>query len=353
MDVTAQDVEQARFPTTRKGYDPDVVDQFLDRVAATLRNMEGRLRDLLARTQALEEQLNEQRESEVIMRRTLQVAQRTADETVAEAQARARQIVEEAQARANELQRRAEERAREIDAQLRKQIDLAGAEVEALRQYFHDFREKAARLVNEFAAQLSKAEMLAEEKPRVELPSQQTQLPSGATRPSTGGPTVGAPSATEPTAGPPTTGGPPVSLPPSAGPAVAPPPGVATSPQQTAALQQERPTRGGPGTEVGSVEPGSPVPPSPTIAAPPPVSEKAQAGGISTPGTSPELDQGPRHEPPPPPQPRVAAPRETGGTTAPRETGGTTATRIIEPMEEGGTDASSMRPATAPRIPEE
>lgn len=165
MDVSASDVEQVRFPTARKGYDPGVVDQFLDRVAATLRHMDERLRELAARNQSLEAQLNEQREAEAIMRRTLQVAQRTADETVAEAQARAREMVSEAQSRAAELERRAQERAREIEAQLQKQIRLAEAEVEALRQHFHQFRESATRLVNEFLGVLQRAESLSEQQP--------------------------------------------------------------------------------------------------------------------------------------------------------------------------------------------
>lgn len=247
MDVTATDVEQVRFPQGRKGYDPDVVDQFLDRVAASLRNMDERLRELAARNQSLEAQLNEQRESEAIMRRTLQVAQRAADETVAEAQARARELVATAEARAQETERRTAERVRELEVQLQKQRQLAEADIEALRQYYHDFTEKIAQVINDFAAVLQKAEAIGAEKPRIS-PSAPQDVPA-----------------------------------PSAPQAVPAPPA--------------------PGREGAEI---------------------------------------PRHEPPPPPQPRVAPPRPAGTASA---------TQVIDDF--GVREAEPPRPATAPEIPEE
>ncbi len=252
MDVTANDVEQVRFPQGRKGYDPDVVDQFLDRVAATLRNMDERLRDLAARNRSLEEQLAEQREAEAIMRRTLQVAQRTADETVAEAQARAREMISAAEAKAQETERRAAERVRELEAQLNKQRQLVEADIEALRQYYHDFTEKIGQVINEFMAVLQRAETVAETRPP-EQPSLAT-----VTRGEWAG---GLPAA------------------------------------HGAPAQQEPPLQAG-APRPPTSQSQAPAPPAPPQPQPAPRPDTGEAG---------------RPGPPPPPQPRVAPPRGPEG----------------------------------------
>ncbi len=137
MDITPSTVTSASFRTVRKGYDPEEVDAFLGQVAAALETcqqqataMEARARAAVARLQEMQaavEIQSESGESTLPLRapesvggddehsaggvrmapdeadtisRTLLLAQRTADTTVAEAEAEAQRIRQEAQTEA-------------------------------------------------------------------------------------------------------------------------------------------------------------------------------------------------------------------------------------------------------------
>src|SRR5881397_3951071 len=100
MDLSATDVENKEFSEARKGYVREEVDAFLDQVAAQFRRYDERLTTLAQRIAGLESELTQTRETEEMSRRMLVVAQRAADETVAEAEQRANALLEEAQKRA-------------------------------------------------------------------------------------------------------------------------------------------------------------------------------------------------------------------------------------------------------------
>lgn len=118
--VDPQDIERVEFSTTRLkgGYDPDEVDNFLDRVADTLRSKDetlaqrdGEIVTLRRRVAELERQANDtpttqlpvfQPEPTAAAGRLLELAQKTADEVIAQAQGEA-----------VEIQRRADENAHE------------------------------------------------------------------------------------------------------------------------------------------------------------------------------------------------------------------------------------------------
>ncbi len=137
MDITPSHVSSASFRTVRKGYDPDEVDAFLGQVAEALETcqqqataMEARARAAVARLQELQAAVEIQADSGPptepadtpesgtdrpgasspgmrvtpdeadTISRTLLLAQRTADTTVAEAQTEAARIKQEAQTEA-------------------------------------------------------------------------------------------------------------------------------------------------------------------------------------------------------------------------------------------------------------
>lgn len=121
MEMSPAQIAETSFRTIRKGYDPDEVDAFLADVAKALEEarqqataMEARARAAVARLQEVttaapteaeprpvatpapaEQLLMPTMEAETISR-TLLLAQKTADTTVAEAQAEAERIVEDA-----------------------------------------------------------------------------------------------------------------------------------------------------------------------------------------------------------------------------------------------------------------
>ncbi len=99
MDVTPQLLTEVEFRQSLRGYDPDEVDRFLEQVAAAVAKLQGRLSEALHRADAAERSSGSRASaaggaevSTETITRTLVLAQRTADETVAEANAEAVEI---------------------------------------------------------------------------------------------------------------------------------------------------------------------------------------------------------------------------------------------------------------------
>jgi cell division initiation protein len=111
MDISPQTVRTTSFKLVKKGYDPDEVDSFKEHVAAAVEHaqnqataMEARARAAVAKLQEVSQQVGNapvaappahSGDTEVISR-TLLLAQRTADATVAEARLEADQVVNKA-----------------------------------------------------------------------------------------------------------------------------------------------------------------------------------------------------------------------------------------------------------------
>ena len=116
MDVTPQVINEVEFHQKMRGYDPDEVDDFLERVAVAVEQLQDRIRQLEQRAVAAERRAaetasrakdapppvaaskpaNEAEETEAI-RRTLVLAQRTADAAVKEAEDEAKRTLQGAQ----------------------------------------------------------------------------------------------------------------------------------------------------------------------------------------------------------------------------------------------------------------
>lgn len=127
--VDPQDIERVEFSTTRlkAGYDPDEVDNYLDRVADALRSRNeelnranGEIVTLRRRIAELERAANDtpttqlpvfQSEPTAAAGRLLELAQKTADDVIAQAQAEAVEIQKRADANAHDLLNEAVEEA--------------------------------------------------------------------------------------------------------------------------------------------------------------------------------------------------------------------------------------------------
>ena len=153
MDVTPQVINEVEFHQKMRGYDPDEVDDFLERVAVAVGTLQDRLREAAERVADAERRAAdaEQRagsapapvasaddETETI-RRTLVLAQRTADAAIKEAEEAAQRTLAAAQEHANQIYREAQEHAQSV---------INAAENEA-RRSADDTRQ---RLVNEIVA---------------------------------------------------------------------------------------------------------------------------------------------------------------------------------------------------------
>lgn len=133
MDITPHDLRNAELREAFRGYRPDEVEELLERAAVALERMHERNRQLADKLGAAEQNHNEGREIEGVMRQTLLLAQRTADEAVATAHERARQVTEEAEDRALSLVTEAENQARTNGEAQRKKYESIVAELSARR----------------------------------------------------------------------------------------------------------------------------------------------------------------------------------------------------------------------------
>lgn len=165
-------LEQAEFSRVKRGYDSDEVDDFLDRAVAMATKVEVRLTQAIAQAKAAEgapqaggpgpddveaevarrvqARLAEQasdapggpsaEEIAEEARRTLLLAQRTADDVVREARDDAARLISEAESRASEIKAASEDEAttaraelsKEIEAERKAQRERLGAEIHQL-----------------------------------------------------------------------------------------------------------------------------------------------------------------------------------------------------------------------------
>ncbi len=145
MDVTPQAVASATFRVTKKGYDPDEVRSYLANIARALadahdraNHMENRARQAVARIQEVQAAgrvADPERDDSSTISRTLLLAQKTADETVAQARTDSEQFRTTARAEAESLIAQAHDEADKIvdEARLdaRKVADAETMQAEA------------------------------------------------------------------------------------------------------------------------------------------------------------------------------------------------------------------------------
>jgi DivIVA domain-containing protein len=174
MALNPQLIRERRFKQAKRGYDPGEVDGFLEAAASALEGaqndataMEARARAAVARLQELSQAGAEgprasTDEAETISR-TLLLAQRTADATVAEAQAEAERVLAAAGDDANSLLEEARLEARREGEAVRVQVegevqallarrDFLESDVDHLEQYLVAQRERITEAVSELSA---------------------------------------------------------------------------------------------------------------------------------------------------------------------------------------------------------
>lgn len=173
MDVSPQTIRQVEFREKLRGYHQDDVDDFLERVAAGLEIMQERLRLATDRAVRAESAAAENREDDESLRKTLVLAQRTADLAVKEGREQAARLVESAESEAAAMRAEAEEETRhlieEAQAQVRDDVArLEGArrqldqDVDRLRRYVDEQRTRAKAVLADAAANLDTALALPE-----------------------------------------------------------------------------------------------------------------------------------------------------------------------------------------------
>src|SRR3954467_2505349 len=166
MDVTPRELRDIDIRERFGGYNRDDVDDLLERAAARIEGLESQVRDLSTRAEAGDAESGKTRETEEMLHRTLLLAQRAADEAVAEAQTKARQILDDAESKSRSMvteaettaRRQAETERRRLESEvleLGAKRDALVADVDALDRFEQDYRVRLRRAVEADLEQLS------------------------------------------------------------------------------------------------------------------------------------------------------------------------------------------------------
>ena len=116
--ISPIDLEGARFPIVRKGYETGAVDAMLRTAASELEGLRQEHQALKNRYELEVKELELFRRKESTLADVLILAQRTADETRAAAHKEAELVIEHAKRQADELRRKATEEIGEIERKI-------------------------------------------------------------------------------------------------------------------------------------------------------------------------------------------------------------------------------------------
>ena len=156
MEITARELRDQEIHSEIRGYSRDEVNDLLERAAAAIEASNERVTQLQQRLTSAQTEALGNRETEDILHRTLLLAQRAADEAVAEATAKSRQMLDEAEISSRRVVAEAEADARQRGETERRRleeeiVDLAArrdtllADVEALTRFEAEYRERMVR----------------------------------------------------------------------------------------------------------------------------------------------------------------------------------------------------------------
>jgi cell division septum initiation protein DivIVA len=152
MDITPQFLKDLKLSDAFRGYNKDEVDELIERMGAAFGQLQARLRDAIDRADVAESRavVGGRPESEETLRRTLVLAQRTADAAIAEANAEASATIAAANERAARTIATADEHAERTVAEARAEAGRAVSEAnEIASRTVRDAEARATRTVSE------------------------------------------------------------------------------------------------------------------------------------------------------------------------------------------------------------
>jgi DivIVA domain-containing protein len=187
MEISPRELRDVEIRESLRGYNRDEVNDLLERAAGTIEATAERLQQLTERLASAQSEAGRTRETEDVLHRTLLLAQRAADEAVAEATAKARQLLDDADIQSRRLVAEGESDARRKGEAERRRLeeeilDLAGrresllADVEALTRFETEYRERMARALE---ADLSALRSRPTTAPGTRPEPSEIEMPSG------------------------------------------------------------------------------------------------------------------------------------------------------------------------------
>lgn len=168
MDVSPGALRAITFRERLRGYHPEDVDQFLERVAEGVAALQAKLDEALSRADAAEQAGSEAADAEDAVRRTLMLAQRTADLALKEAKEEAARLVLEAQQTADQIAEDAQKNLRADIEKLETARKQLHDDVVAMQQYVEQER---VRIRTALADLVRKVDSMAGRPPVAPVPT--------------------------------------------------------------------------------------------------------------------------------------------------------------------------------------
>jgi cell division initiation protein len=137
MRITPMDIEQQEFSKSFRGYNEEEVDDFLDKIVKDYEELINENVRLNEEIERMQEKLKEFGEIEETLRSALLNAQKSAEEMKGRVESEAKIIIEKAELEAKSLKQ-----------QVFQKEDLAKNEIENLRRYKYNFKEKFKSMLN-------------------------------------------------------------------------------------------------------------------------------------------------------------------------------------------------------------
>ncbi len=137
MRITPMDIEQQEFSKSFRGYNEEEVDDFLDKIVKDYEELINENVRLNEEIERMQEKLKEFGEIEESLRSALLNAQKSAEEMKGRVESEAKIIIEKAELEAKSLKQ-----------QVFQREDLAKNEIENLRRYKYNFKEKFKSMLN-------------------------------------------------------------------------------------------------------------------------------------------------------------------------------------------------------------
>ncbi len=145
--LNAKDIRNVKFSKAVGGYKQEEVDILLDKVEADYELFERTLKDLQAKVEAAEKEVENYKNSQSSIQNVLVSAQKLADQIVDEAKAKSEQIIKNAEANIELITAREKEVAEEFERKAQERRDALQKELESMvgkAELKRDAIEKAA-----------------------------------------------------------------------------------------------------------------------------------------------------------------------------------------------------------------
>jgi cell division initiation protein len=145
--LTVLDIETVSFNKALRGYSPEEVEEFLEKVGESIQAYSEKVKALEKQIAHMEDQLKEYQEIKTSLQDALVLAQKSAEERISNAENKAEVILAEADAKGHR-----------IVAEAKEQADAYKRDIERLRQVRYQFVGEFKGLISKFGSMLNAME---------------------------------------------------------------------------------------------------------------------------------------------------------------------------------------------------